>query len=552
MTQNKAISVLKTGANVFLTGEPGSGKTYTVNKYVEYLRSHEIRSAVTASTGIAATHLGGMTIHSWSGIGIKKQLTIRDLKKIHSNRRLVSRARKACVLIIDEISMLDSEVLSSIDLALKTLRESNKPFGGLQVVFVGDFFQLPPVTKYGEKPVRFAFDSIAWQETKPIVCYLSEQHRQDDSQFLSLLASIRSGKKSSLIHSALNARKKQISMNNSHTRLYTHNIDVNRVNDRKLSTLPRKEHEFLMETQGPKPLVGQLQKGCLSPETLVLKIGAQVMFTKNNFETGFVNGTQGVVVKFTNEGDPVVQTKSTRRIKVLPMEWTIDDGVKTLATITQIPLKLAWAITVHKSQGMTLDVAVIDLSGAFEYGQGYVAISRVKSLSGLFILGYNNRSLEVHPEILLQDITFRRQSQEAVTIIEHNSPKDMKREHEKFILKSNGKLKKSAPKLKPVMTTNTYEQTYKMFAKGYDIDKIAKERGLTRGTILKHTEKLLEKGSISKDKIKSSAPARLLEALPEIRKVFEEVGSEYLSPAFAKLKGKHSYDDLRIARILID
>ena len=159
MTQDQALSILKTGANVFLTGEPGSGKTHTVNQYIQYLREHGVSVAVTASTGIAATHLGGMTIHSWSGIGIKKELSDRDLAALHGKNRLVSRTRKTNVLIIDEISMLEARVLSAVDRALRTLRENNSPFGGLQVVFVGDFFQLPPVS--GNEPVQFAFASFS-------------------------------------------------------------------------------------------------------------------------------------------------------------------------------------------------------------------------------------------------------------------------------------------------------------------------------------------------------------------------------------------------------
>jgi len=551
MTQEQALSILKTGANVFLTGEPGSGKTYTVNKYIGYLREHEIMPAVTASTGIAATHLGGMTTHSWSGVGIKKKLSDNDLKRLRSSRRLASRAQKTSVLVIDEISMLDSTVLSCVDRALKALRESNEPFGGMQVVFVGDFFQLPPVVRYGEPAAKFAFESSAWQEANLVACYLSEQYRQEDDQFLSLLASIRSGKKSSLVYDILHARKSQVLMGDALTRLYSHNVDVDRVNDDKLSTLPGKEYEFEMRSHGPKALVEQLKKGCLSPETLILKIGSQVMFTKNNFEMGFVNGTLGEVTKFIDNGSPVVQVKSGRKIKVSPMEWTINDGIKTLATTIQIPLRLAWAITVHKSQGMTLDAAVIDLSKAFEYGQGYVAMSRVKTLSGLFLEGFNERSLEVHPEILLQDSDFRKQSQKAVITFEQISSRDLKDKHKKFILKRGGKLKKVRFTTKKPKGVSTYNQTHKLITKGYSIDEIAKDRGLTRGTILRHIEKLFERGKISKDEVKAHASSRLLKAIPKIHKVSNEIGFERLTLVFEKLEGKYSYDDLRIARLLV-
>lgn len=192
MTQADAISILKTGQSVFLTGEPGSGKTHTINEYVRYLREHSVEPAITASTGIAATHIGGVTVHSWSGIGIKKFLTKADLDFIGTKERLVKQITKTGVLIIDEISMLDSRLLDLIESIVSYVKRSKLPFGGIQVIFVGDFFQLPPISRAGEPPVRFAFESKAWQRLDPLVLYLSEQHRQEDEEFLGLLTAIRS------------------------------------------------------------------------------------------------------------------------------------------------------------------------------------------------------------------------------------------------------------------------------------------------------------------------------------------------------------------------
>ena len=176
MTQKEALSFLKIGANVFLTGEPGSGKTHTINEYVKYLRAHGIEPAITASTGIASTHIGGMTIHAWSGIGIKKFLSENDLDELCQRERLVSRVSKTKVLIIDEISMLDAQTLTAVDMACKALRRREEPFGGMQVVFVGDFFQLPPVNRTGQDVSVFAYLAPVWQEAEPIVwsliCYV--------------------------------------------------------------------------------------------------------------------------------------------------------------------------------------------------------------------------------------------------------------------------------------------------------------------------------------------------------------------------------------------
>ncbi len=413
MTQTQALSILKTRVNVFLTGEPGSGKTHTINKYVAYLRAHDVEPAITASTGIAATHINGMTIHSWCGIGIKTKLEKNDLTKITSSQYISRRVLRAKVLIIEEVSMLTGETLSMVDLVCQKIRKNSDPFGGLQVIFAGDFFQLPPVVK--NIPAHFAFESDAWASANPVICYLTEQHRQDDDSFLSILSALRHNtfEISHLEH--LETRKiAPHAIPENVPKLYSHNANVDLTNDAILAKLSGEPHIFTLTSYGLEALVTMLKKGCLSPEILNLKVGAAVMFTKNNPKELFVNGTLGMVEGFDIEsGYPIVKTKSGRIIEVEPMAWTIEENDKILAQITQFPLRLAWAITVHKSQGMNLDEAVVDLSGVFEFGQGYVALSRVKRLSGLYILGWNQRTFEVHPEILNKDIQFHAQSKQA-------------------------------------------------------------------------------------------------------------------------------------------
>jgi ATP-dependent DNA helicase PIF1 len=415
MTQEDALSILKLGVNVFLTGEPGAGKTHTINQYIHWLRERGVEPAVTASTGIAATHVGGMTIHSWSGIGVKKRLTDWDIENIQAREKTAKRIYDAKILIIDEISMLDADTLESVDSVLRALRQpvmqESRPFGGLQVIFVGDFFQLPPVSR-GEN-VRFAFDSDAWKAANPVVCYLSEQHRQEDAAFLDLLNAVRRGEVEDVHYESLRSRMKKVSEKKKVTRLHTHNAEADRINDESLAEVDAKTHVFHMTTKGSRTLVDALKQNALSPETLVLKEGATVMFTRNNFDMGYVNGTLGEVVGFANSGYPIVKTKRGDRIEAVPGEWSIADGSKILAQIKQVPLRLAWAITVHKSQGMSLDAAIIDLSQAFEFGQGYVALSRVRSLEGLFLEGFNERALQLHPQIVRQDEVFRAKSDAA-------------------------------------------------------------------------------------------------------------------------------------------
>jgi hypothetical protein len=499
MTQEQALTILKTGANVFLTGEPGAGKTYVINRYVEWLRERGIEPAITASTGIAATHVGGMTIHAWSGVGIKKSLSDWELEAMHEREPLLKRVRAAHVLIIDEVSMLDATLLTLVDRALASLRGNDKPFGGLQVVFVGDFFQLPPVSKEGQ--AQFAFASPAWEAANPLVCYLSEQHRQDDELFLGLLAAMRRGELEDEHRELLRGRYEDAQAPEGATRLYPHNEDVDRINADALSRIDAPGRVYHMRSLGNATLVEALKRGCLSPETLALKEGARVMFTRNNFEHGYVNGTLGTVVGYSDAGWPKVATRSGRVIEAEPEEWRIEDGRRVLAQIAQVPLRLAWAITVHKSQGMSLDAAVMDLRGAFEYGQGYVALSRVRTLGGLFLLGFNERALAVHPDILARDAAFRSASAAAQDIFSKLPQEELAELHANFIKASGGhepdpnapkpevelskleKLRQKHPNAYRPWTQDDDDKLQAMFEEGKAVAALVKEFGRQRGSI---------------------------------------------------------------------
>ena len=577
MTQSQALSILKTGANVFLTGEPGSGKTHTINKYVAYLRARDIEPAITASTGIAATHIGGMTIHSWSGIGIRTSLDKYGLSKIASSKHIAKRVRRTKVLIIDEVSMLPPETLSMIDAVCREIKQSSEPFGGVQMILVGDFFQLPPVMKIETKSntsailikeplCRFAYDSPAWERAKPIVCYITEQYRQDDKDFLALLSAIRSN-----IFGDDHLRRIETRKIEHHTapngipKLFSHNADVDRVNSEILAKLPSEPQIFTMSSQGPDALTSALQKGCLSPETLCLKIGAAVMFTKNNPKEGFVNGTLGTIEDFDkNNGYPITKTRSGRRIRVEPMDWTVEENGKIRAQITQLPLRLAWAITVHKSQGMSLDGAVMDLSDVFEFGQGYVALSRVRRLSGLYLLGWNERAFQVHPEVLAEDTKFRMQSEQAIYKFNRMAENEVVAMREQFIHLCGGKIvsesRADIPKALRVSPTdhenrNTrgerrWERTLTLIRSGKTIAEVAKIRSRTEGTILEHLESLHALDKLSAQDIAHLARGSEQE-ITKIHDVFRALNTDKLSPVFERLGGIYSYEKLRIARLML-
>lgn len=562
MTQAEAIAILKSGANVFLTGEPGSGKTHTINQYVAYLRSCGIEPAITASTGIAATHIGGYTIHSWSGIGVRRDLNKYDLDRIGQNRNVVRRVGNARILIIDEVSMLSARTFSMVDAVCREIRRNQQPFGGLQTILVGDFFQLPPVSKREEDEQdqgsfvadatreQFAFFAPAWNTLNPLVCYLSEQHRQEDAAFLEFLSAVRRATVTEPHRQLLRTRYLP-KPKDGITQLYSHNTDVNAINDAELAKLGGKVKTFEMESRGPEKLIAALKRGCLSPEILSFKIGAWVMFTKNDITTHrYVNGTLGIVTGFADTGYPIVKTNAGRTIFAEPDEWRIEDGGRILARIMQIPLRLAWAMTVHKSQGMSLDAAHMDLSDTFEYGQGYVALSRVRTLAGLSLAGLNARALEVHPETRAKDAEFRNASQKARGTFAKIPAQELRTMHENFIRVCGGK-PGAGPRQKAVRVP-TLETTFALLKSGKSIREIAEARGLVETTISSHIFDLYSKGRIVRADIEPLVSSALKVSLPSIHAAFKELGLERLTPVFEKLGGNYSYDDLRLARMLYD
>ena len=415
MLQTEALDILKMGHNVYLTGAAGSGKTHVLNEFISYLKENRIGVGITASTGIAATHMGGMTIHSWAGIGILDEITEYDMEKILGKSPLKKRFRETKVLIIDEISMLHGKRLDMVDEVCRAFLDDTKPFGGLQVVLSGDLFQLPPVTRGG--PADFVFQSNAWRTMNLKICYLSEQYRQEDQRLLDVLGAIRANSVDDGHFEHLQERFKEPPKDTVVTRLYTHNAAVDELNEAELAKIDAEERVFTMSSTGNQRIAEGLANSCLAPEVLTLKVGAEVMFVANNPQESFVNGTLGRVVEFDGEGLPVVMTDE-RQINVKHHSWKLEDGERVAAEVTQLPLRLAWAITVHKSQGMSLDAAEVDLSKSFEPGMGYVALSRVRDLNGLYIKGINNTAMVVNDIVTELDRQLRNTSDQTRSQLE--------------------------------------------------------------------------------------------------------------------------------------
>ena len=434
MDQKQALDILKLGHNVFLTGAAGSGKTYLLNEYIKFLKANHVEVGVTASTGIAATHMNGKTIHSWAHIGIKDSLSSSDLNHIVSREDYRTKILNTKVLIIDEVSMLHNYRLDMVNQVLQKIHQNELPFGGIQVILCGDLFQLPPVSSYGVE-TKYINESDIWNNMNIRICYLTEQHRQDSGDFLQLLNEIRDNEVSDYSIEKLQARiNTDVAINFQPTKLYTHNVDVDSINKSELEKLSNEDHVYYMSFQGDKNLVKTLSDNCLAPSELHLKKGAIVMFVQNNFSKGFVNGTLGEIVGFNKQTDfPMVRTLDDRVITAVPASWSIEEGYELIAEIAQVPLRLAWAITIHKSQGMTLDAAQIDLSKAFVSGMGYVALSRVKSLDGIKLIGINSRALSVNPNVIEADRVFRKNSARAVVELLSMRPAELKKLQRKYL-----------------------------------------------------------------------------------------------------------------------
>lgn len=551
MTQKTALSILKLGHTTFLTGAAGAGKSYVLREYISYLRKHGMSYAVTASTGIASTHISGMTIHSWSGIGIKDKLMKYDLDAMEEKQNLYKRWNSTQVLIIDEISMLHANFIDMLDKVAKHIRRNEKPFGGMQVVFTGDFFQLPPVvrgiTEFGRSV--YAFQSKTWADAKPVVCYLSEQFRQDDDNLSSLLNAIRSGDVDDG-HYEMLQEKTMTPHIDDHIKLYTHNENVDRINEEAFGKIQGEVRTYHMITKGRASIIEGLKKNCLADEILQLKINAKVICIKNAQDRSYVNGSMGKVISFDNEGAPIIELTSGKKVTIKAESWKIEEDGKVRAELQQLPVKLAWAITVHKSQGMTLDKAEIDLSRAFASGQGYVALSRLTALDGLYLKGFNPQALMISDEVREKDSNFKARSAQAEEAILKYDEEKLQKLYDKFLCGHGGQVKEvTEEEVEEVEEkTPSHMITKSMLDEGKTIKEIADARNFSQDTILGHIEKLREhKEDVSLDHVLPKE-----KDLEKITKTFEKLDTRKLTPVYDALGGKTSYHDIRLVRAYLN
>ncbi len=567
--QQTALKILKTGQNVFLTGSAGTGKTHILNEFVLYLKSRKVIPTIVAPTGIAASHLNGQTIHSYFSLGIRDSIDEYFISNLIEKKYLQTRFKKLKVLIIDEISMVSPNIFTSIDKILRAFKQNDNPFGGIQVILSGDFFQLPPISKNNDGK-RFAWQSPSWKELDLQTCYLEKKFRQDDNQLIFVLDEIRSGNVSQKSHDILNARlEKDLDIDFTPTKLYTHNMDVDKINNNELVSIDNKSQVFKYTSEGAKSNIEKLFKSALVQEELTLKKDAVVMFIKNNPEKYYINGTTGVVIDFTKDEQklPIVKLSNGYVVKVEYEDWKIEnDSGKIQAKISQIPLKLAWAITIHKSQGMTLDAAQIDLSKTFEVGQGYVALSRIKNIEGLKLMGFNDNALSVDTLILSIDPRIKQASKKASEKIESLEENQLNAIQLSYIQKLGGTIdEKEINKEKEILSKEpkieakipNHIKTKNQIENSATLQDLAKNAGFSLSTIINHLSLLKTEETnfdISKYMPNLATINLIKKAVKEIKEVnneedFSEDGKIKLKPIYIKLDEKISYDDIKIVLI---
>ena len=414
LSQKKVITLFNQNKNIFITGPGGVGKSYVINYIKDLAELDDKKIYITATTGSAASLISGKTIHSWAGIGMGEQPVEILLKSIKKKFALRNRWKYTKVLVIDEISMMSGSLFTKLNIIAQTLKCSSQPFGGIQLILSGDFYQLPPICKDGEPD--FCFQSEAWNQCIDEMVVLDQNMRQKNPEFQNMLLEIRKGELSKGTKKFLKERAKLTYDTNSDiqpTIIYTTRNKVDEINFKRMKLLNKEVSKYTVKT-----VLSGIKKSQISTElikkmenhidshsqysaNLELCIGCQVMLISNiNQDEGLVNGSRGVITQFLI-GYPVVKFLNGTEVVINPHVWNEEINEDMIVGRSQIPLKLAWAITHHKSQGVSLDYAVIDIGkNIFEYGQCYVALSRVRNIEGLFISELKLSRIKAHPLVI--------------------------------------------------------------------------------------------------------------------------------------------------------
>ncbi|XP_026756187.2 ATP-dependent DNA helicase PIF1 [Galleria mellonella] len=408
--QQRVLEACLSGKNIFFTGSAGTGKSFLLKRIVAALPPDV--TVPTASTGVAACHVGGTTLHAFAGIGDGSGSLEVLCERAMKLPLVTQKWRKCKHLIIDEISMVDGAFFEKLEAVARHVRKNDKPFGGIQLILCGDFLQLPPVVDKNKTGKRFCFQSPCWDKCIDLCFELKEVHRQKDQEFITILNKIRIGHVTNEISERLIGTSKQKIESDGilATRLCSHTNDSKMINDSKLADLEGDEKIFTAQDSENSTKILDMQT--IAPSKLILKIGAQVMLLKNiNVNAGLVNGARGVIVRF-EDSLPVVRFKNKKEYTARSERWYVKNSNGSLLCRRQVPLNLAWAFSIHKSQGLTLDCVEMSLSKIFEAGQAYVALSRAQSLDTLRVLDFDSRHVWADPNVLEFYQKFRRRLQQ--------------------------------------------------------------------------------------------------------------------------------------------
>lgn len=394
--QSQALELLQSGENVFITGGAGSGKSYLLKAFTRDLDPKQM--PILASTGAAAVLLGGRTFHSFFGLGIMEGGANATLERVSNEPRILKRLAQVEGFILDEVSMIPKSALEVAESLARIARNSSLPWGGLRVIMVGDFAQLPPVTRTKER--EWAFLSEVWQKTGFQSVWLKHNQRVQDSEFLNVLADVRRGQVTKQVREYLDDRMREHDQDDKAIRLFPRRDQSEIFNQRELAEIHQPEVHIDSIYLGLDKQIEFLKKTSPVPPRLTLKVGCQVMFIQNDPQKRWVNGTRGTVVEITAD-KITVEKKNFRHVTADKAQFSMLDAEgKVVASVINFPLVLAYATTIHKSQGATLDDLWVDLSNLWEPGQAYVALSRLSRAHGLKLLGWNSRSFLIDPQVV--------------------------------------------------------------------------------------------------------------------------------------------------------
>lgn len=518
--------------NVFLSGAAGTGKSFLLRQFLQ--GRPQKTHPVLASTGTAALLINGRTFHSFFGLGILEGGREATVARVCTRGRSLSRIRSAECIIIDEISMLSGETIATAEEIARIARQDNSPWGGLRIIAVGDFAQLPPVQSGGGQ-CDWAFMHPVWKASQFQSIFLRTPVRSTESGLLSVLSSIRCGHLTDDVRMFLDRRLYDGQAHFEGTRLFPRRNAADAYNHKRLEMIPSASHSFTTQYSGEARSIEQLKKQCPIPEVLTLKEGALVMLRKNDakFPYAYVNGSLGTVVHIAQQCI-TIQLLSGKSIDIEPEKFALLDGSGSeRACAINFPLSLAWGTTIHKAQGASIDRLLVQVSGLWESGHAYVALSRATSEEGLCIDHWDSRSIFIDPAVKQFYEDVEQEWDTHAASLPDTPPKPVE------------------PSAKPKQALHAkahHLQTAQYVKEKLSLPEIAQILGWKEATIMSHIEKLLTQEYADVDIAYLRPPAKVYDP---IATAFNDLGTEYLKPVYEACDGKYSYEELRLVRLFL-